>query len=226
MSENKRVNRRSMIKILASIGLGGLAGSSYAGPGVGVMMPGKGWMNATGEQCAGDGTPLQFIPKTAPDDKPLENELQKYPKCPYCGMDRTQWHHSRHLVHYDDGLADGTCSIHCLAISLSLNIDRGARAIYAADMGSSEKIKPMIEADKASYLIGSKLKGTMTSKSKMAFASAADAATAKQMQGGEVAGFDEALKEAYMGMHADTILTRKRRAEKMKRMMEMKMKKG
>ena len=58
---------------------------------------------------------MQFIPKTAPESNPLDNELTKHPKCPYCGMDRTKWHHSRHLVQYDDGLVDGTCSIHCLA---------------------------------------------------------------------------------------------------------------
>ncbi len=97
----------------------------------------------------------------------------KYTKCPYCGMDRNQWQHSRHLVQYDDDLVDGTCSIHCLAVSLSLNLDRGPKAIYGADFGSAEAVKPLIEVDKASYLIGSDLKGTMSMQSKMAFASAA-----------------------------------------------------
>jgi hypothetical protein len=57
----------------------------------------------------------------------------------------------------DDDLVDGTCSIHCLAISLSLNLDRGPKAIYAADFGSDAKIKPLVEVDKATYLIGSSL---------------------------------------------------------------------
>jgi len=220
MHKEKKIERRHMLKMLAAVGLGGLAGTTSAGPSIGVMVPGKGWVKATGEQCAGDGTPLQFIPKTAPDDKPLENELQKHPKCPYCGMDRTQWHHSRHLVQYDDGLVDGTCSIHCLAVSLSLNLDRGPKVIYAADFGSGEKIKPLVEVDKASYLIGSDLKGTMTKKSKMAFASADLAKTAQAEHGGDLGSFDDALREAYLGMHADTVQIRKGRAERRNRMMK------
>ena len=67
-------------------------------------------------KCEGEGTPNQFIPKAPKDANPLENELKKYPKCPYCGMDRTQYHHARHLVQYADDLVDGTCSIHCLSL--------------------------------------------------------------------------------------------------------------
>jgi copper chaperone NosL len=44
------------------------------------------------QACATDGTPAQFVPKKAADANPLENELDKYPKCPYCGMDRKEHH--------------------------------------------------------------------------------------------------------------------------------------
>jgi nitrous oxide reductase accessory protein NosL len=193
---------------------------TLAAKGVGVMVPGKGWVEATGQACDGDGTPLQFIPKGQPDDQPLQSELEKYPKCPYCGMDRNQWHHSRHLVHYDDGLADGTCSIHCLAISLSLNIDRGPAAIYAADFGVDGQPKPLVEVDAATYLIGAKLKGTMTANSKMAFASLDTAKAVQAEKGGKLADFDEALREAYLGMANDTLMIRKRRRERAEKMMK------
>lgn len=220
MCTHETTNRRKVLKMLTAIGLGGLAGQGLAGPGIGVMVPGKGWVKSTGQQCEGDRTPLQFIPKGQPDDNPLADELQKYPKCPYCGMDRAMWHHSRHLVHYDDGLADGTCSIHCLAISLSLNIDRGPKAIYAADFGADGKPKPLVNVDQASYLIGAKLKGTMTGKSKMAFASA-DAAKAVQAEkGGQLGDFDDALRAAHLSMADDTMMIRKRRGERVRRMME------
>jgi nitrous oxide reductase accessory protein NosL len=227
MSETSNKDRRNLLKLLSVAGLTGLSGSALAGQGVGVMVPGKGWVEASGERCDGDGTPLQFIPKKTPDANPLENELEKYGKCPYCGMDRTEWHHSRHLVHYDDDLVDATCSIHCLAISLSLNIDRGPKAIYAADFGAEGKIKPLVNVDDVSYLIGAKLKGTMTTRSKMAFASV-DAAKAIQAEkGGDLVGFDEALIEAYAGMAKDTMMVRKKRAERRKKMMEkMKQRKG
>lgn len=225
MSKQQNIDRRKMMKALAAIGLGGFASVSTAGS-IGAMVPGKGWVKSSGEKCEGDGTPLQFIPKTPPDDNPLENELSKYPRCPYCGMSRTKWHHSRHLVQYDDGLVDGTCSIHCLSISLSLNIDRGPKAIYAADFGSTAKIKPLIKVDKASYLIGSKLKGTMSKQSRMAFSSADAAKNEQAKSGGELGDFDDALREAYLGMAGNTTMIRKRRAERRKKMMKMKMKKG
>lgn len=224
MCEHKTKSRREILKMLAAAGMVGAAGQGLAGPGVGVMVPGKGWVKSSGQACEGDGTPLQFIPKGQPDDNPLQNELEKYPSCPYCGMNRTQWHHSRHLVQYDDGLADGTCSIHCLAISLSLNLDRGPKAIYAADFGADGKPKPLVNVDQATYLVGAKLKGTMTAKSKMAFASADAAQTTQAEKGGELGSFDDALRETYLGMANDTLMIRKRRGERVKRMMEKKMK--
>lgn len=220
MCDKHDENRRRMLGFLAAGGALGLMGGSAQAAGVGAMMPGKGWLQASGEACHGDGTPLQFIPKTQPDPDPLNNELKKYPKCPYCGMDRTKWNHSRHLVHYDDDLVDGTCSIHCLAISLSLNLDRGPKAIYAADFGSTENIKPLVKVDQATYLIGSKLRGTMTKQSKMAFAGEAAAKAAQTKQGGEPADFSVALRETYLGMAEDTMGVRKMRAERRKKMMQ------
>jgi len=167
-----------------------------------------------------DGTPMQFSPRTAPDADPLKDELKKYPKCPYCGMDRTQFHHSRHLVQYADNLVDGTCSLHCLAISLSLNIDRGPKAIWAADFGAAEAVKPMLDVDKATYLVGSGLPGVMTGRSKKAFATPEAAKEAQSKHGGETGDFNYALQAAYTDMARDTISIRKRREEMRRRKME------
>jgi copper chaperone NosL len=168
--------------------------------------------------CEGDGTPLQFMPRTAPDPEPLVDELEKYPRCPYCGMDRTQWHHSRHLVHYEDGRVDPTCSLHCAAISLSLNIDLGPKAIYAADFGSGQTPRPLLNVDSGVYLIGSALPGTMAARSKMAFASAGSAEAARAAHGGQLADFDAALTAAYEDMARDTAMIRRRRAERRARL--------
>lgn len=214
----QNIERRKLLKLLTAASLTGIAGGVSANSGIGVMMPGKGWLSASGAACEGDGTPLQFIPKTQPDADPLSDELKKYPKCPYCGMDRTKWHHSRHLVQYDDDLVDGTCSIHCLAISLTLNIDRGPKAIYAADFAAEGEIKPLVNADSATYLIGSKLRGTMTANSKMAFSTRAAAEMVQQTERGTLAGFDDALRLAYVDMAKDTLMIRKRRTEKRKKM--------
>ncbi|WP_127478615.1 nitrous oxide reductase accessory protein NosL [Sulfurivermis fontis] len=197
-----KLTRRNVLKAL---GLGTLAGLTFT--------------RTANAMSNTDGTPMQFIPKTAPDANPLENELSKYPKCPYCGMDRTQWHHSRHLVHYEDDLVDGTCSLHCAALSLSINLDRGPKAIYAADFGSGDKIKPLINVDQATYLIGSQLPGTMSKTSKMAFASADAAKAAQKENGGELGDFNAALRQSYLNMAEDTIMIRARRAERRKKMM-------
>jgi len=205
MSDDTRLSRRQALKTLA---LGSLAGIA--------ITQGRPALAA----CEGDGTPLQFIPKTKADPEPLKDELAKYPKCPYCGMDRRQFHHSRHLVHYADDLVDGTCSLHCAAISLAINLDRGPKTIYAADFGATSEPKPLVNVDQATYLIGSKLPGVMTAKSKKAFASKAAAEAAQKEHGGELGNFDAALAAAHASMAGDTLMIRKKRAEKRAKMME------
>lgn len=221
MSEKPIMDRRQAMKLLAAGGLAGFSTISFAAAdkGIGALVPGKGWVNASGVKGEHDGTPLQFMPKGAPDHNPLDKELEKYPRCPYCGMSRKKWHHSRHLVHYDDGLADGTCSIHCLALSLSLNLDRSPTAIYAADFSSDGKIKPMVAVDKASYLLGSKLKATMSGRSKTAFSDTKAAQAAQAANGGELTDFDNALAAAYGDMAKDTLMIRKLRKKKLELMM-------
>jgi copper chaperone NosL len=222
MKNDQDNDRRELLKILAALGitsLTGIASAAEKAPASGALIPGKGWVTASGEHCPADGTPLQFIPKTAPDSNPLDNELTKYPKCPYCGMDRQQYHPSRHLVQYDDALVDGTCSIHCLAISLAINLDRGPKAIWAADYGAKAEVKPLVEVDKAVYLIGSKLPGTMTKKSKLAFASREEAVGVQMEQGGSLGGFDDALRESYLSLAEDTSMIRKKRGEMRSKML-------
>lgn len=164
------------------------------------------------QAAEGDGTPMQFMPKKAKDANPLDKEFDKYLKCPYCGMDRKQYHYSRHLIHYSDDLVDGTCSIHCAAISLSLNLDRVPKAIYAPDNGSGAEIKPLTNAETAFYVIGGDHKPVMSKMPKTAFASKVAAEAAKGT--GEIVDFDRALMLSYMSMAEDTKMIRMRREEK------------
>ena len=171
------------------------------------------------ESCAGDGTPAQFVPKKAADPKASENDIEKYAKCPYCGMDRKMYHHSRMVVHYSDDLADGTCSLHCAAISLSLNVDREPKALYVADNASAAEIKPLVEVSKATFLIGSQLKGVMTKRSKVAYSDEAALKASRATNGGEAGNFDAALLAAYTDMAQDVAMIRKNRAERRMKMM-------
>jgi len=171
------MDRREALKmsVLASIGMA-TAGKAAAQSG-----------------CTGDGTPAQFIPKTAADPQPQVDDLAKHPKCPYCGMDRKQFHHSRMVVHYADDLADGTCSLHCAAISLALNIDRDPKALWVGDNAAEGDTKPLVEVEKASFLVGSKLAGVMTARSKVAYGSAEAAKVSQAANGGEIVDFDQAI---------------------------------
>jgi nitrous oxide reductase accessory protein NosL len=129
-------------------------------------------------------------------------------------MDRKQYHHSRHLIQYSDNLVDGTCSLHCAALSLALNLDRGAKVIYAADYGAAADPKPLVDVQQATYLISSDIKGVMTRQSKVAFASHQTAQDRQASHGGQLGDFDAARRAAYASMADDTIMIRKRRAEK------------
>jgi nitrous oxide reductase accessory protein NosL len=196
------MDRREALKLTLLAGAGLATGSAHAA------------------QCEGDGTPLQFIPKKPADPKASENDIEKYPKCPYCGMDRKQYHHSRMLIQYSDDLADGTCSIHCGAISLSLNVDRDPKAMWVGDNATAGDVKPLVEVDKATFLVGSKIKGVMTANSKVAYGTEEAAKAAQAANGGELVKFDQALLAAYVDMSKDVSAIRKRRAERKRKMME------
>jgi copper chaperone NosL len=168
--------------------------------------------------CPGDGTPMQFVPRKPADPTPATDDLAKYTACPYCGMNRRQFHHSRMLVHYSDNLPDGTCSLHCAAISLSLNVDRGPKALYVADFATPGDQKVLIDVAQATFLVGSSLPGVMTKRSKVAYGSEAAAKAAQAAHGGELMSFDQALLAAHVDMAQDVAMIRKMREERRKKM--------
>jgi copper chaperone NosL len=197
------VDRREALKLSLLAGAGLVTGQTHAQ-----------------QACPGDGTPLQFIPKKPADPQAQQNDIEKYPKCPYCGMDRKQYHHSRMLIQYSDDLADGTCSLHCSALSLSLNVDREPKAIWVGDNAAAGDVKPLVEVDKATFLVGSKIPGVMTANSKVAYGTEDAAKAAQVAQGGELVKFDQALLLAYTDMSKDVSRIRKMRAERKRKMME------
>lgn len=179
----------------------------------GALAAGSGGASAQAA-CAGDGTPAQFTPRKPADPTPLEGELQKYTHCPYCGMDRREHHRARMLVQYSDNLPDAVCSIHCLSISLSINIDREPKQIWGPDYGASAEPRPLLPVDQLTYLIGADLKHAMTKRSKHSFASTEVLEQFRGKHGGTPGNFDEALKQAYLDMAEDVRMIRKNREER------------
>jgi len=144
----------------------------------------------------------------------VENDVKETPACKFCGMDRDMFSHSRMLIEYSDGTKMGTCSLHCSAVDLALNLDKTPKMIQVGDYGT----KVLINAETAFWVIGGKKPGVMTKNAKWAFAQKADAEEYVKENGGRLASFDEALEAAYKDLAADTKMIREKR-----KMMKMKM---
>ena len=142
----------------------------------------------------------------------VADDIQKYPDCKYCGMDRQKFAHSRMLIDYSDGSGLGVCSIHCAAVDLAQNIDKDPNVILVADLQS----KKLIDAEKAYWVIGGTKPGVMTKRAKWAFEKKETADQFIKDSGGAPADFDQAIKASYEDMYADTKMIRERR--KMRKM--------
>jgi copper chaperone NosL len=141
-----------------------------------------------------------------------QEDIQKHKSCPYCGMSREQFAHSRMLITYDDASEAGLCSLHCAAVELSLHLDKTPSSIQVGDYNS----KKLIDAEKATWVIGGSKPGVMSKNAKWAFEKKSDAEAYVAANGGTIAAFDQSIRTAYEDMYSDTKMIRERR--KMKRM--------
>jgi copper chaperone NosL len=142
-------------------------------------------------------------------------DTQKHSSCKYCGMDREKFAHSRMLIEYDDGTQVGTCSLHCAAIDLALNLDKTPKLLWVGDYST----KTLINAEKAVWVIGGAKPGVMTKRAKWAFAQKEEADRFLKESGGNLTDFDGALKAAYEDIAEDTKMIRERRRMKRQKMM-------
>ena len=141
-----------------------------------------------------------------------EIDIDKHQSCNYCGMNRTQFAHSRMLVEYDDGTSAGVCSLRCAAVELVNNLEKTPSRIGVGDYAS----RKLVDAEKAVWVIGGKKQGVMTRNAKWAFATREGAEEFIKENGGTMANFETAIKAAYQDIYQDTKMIRERR--KMKRM--------
>lgn len=148
-----------------------------------------------------------------------QTAAQDMKSCKYCGMDREMFAHTAMLITYDDETVVGTCSIHCAAIDLSVNIGKSVKSIQVGDYNT----KKLIDAEKAFWVIGGSKQGVMTKKAKWAFEKKEDAEAFIKANGGKLSNFEEALKNAYADMYEDTKMIReKRKLMKQEKTMEHK----
>lgn len=119
----------------------------------------------------------------------LHADIKTYQACPHCGMDRRKFDYSRMLITYSDGSSAGVCSIHCTATELKASKSKTVKVVEVADLNS----KKLVEAERATWVIGGSRKGVMTQTPKWAFAKKNDAAEFVGRNGGRLATYNEAL---------------------------------
>jgi hypothetical protein len=136
-----------------------------------------------------------------------QDDVKRIPSCKYCGMDREKFAHSRILVEYEDGTADGTCSLHCASVDLAINIDKTPSLVRVGDYNT----RNLIDAEKAVWVIGGSKMGVMTKRAKWAFEKKEDAERFTKENGGDLATFEQAIKASYEDMYQDTKMIRERR---------------
>ena len=141
-------------------------------------------------------------------DKIVEQtDIITHPSCAYCGMDRAKFAHSRIYILYNDLSSLGACSLHCAAVDLAVNIEKGPLIILAGDYNTGK----LIDAEKAVWVIGGKKPGVMTMRAKWAFDTERAADDFIKQNGGEKGDFERAIEAAYNDMYRDTRMIRERR---------------
>lgn len=140
-------------------------------------------------------------------DPGIEHPMKKpkmYSKtklCSNCGMMINMWARTRHSFKHAEGDFT-TCSIRCLADKVK-NSGSPASDVQVALYTNPEK---MIPADKATYVIGSGARGTMTMRSKIAFDSKESAEKFAATYGGTVTDYTGALKAATMELPKSAVM--------------------
>jgi nitrous oxide reductase accessory protein NosL len=130
-------------------------------------------------------------------------------QCPNCGMVRPMWARTWVMFENSEGKSQ-VCSFHCLA-DIALKAGEDPKNVQVALYLKPEK---MVPAEKAFFVVGSKAKGTMTMKSKIAFPSKTEAEKFSSACGGDVVWFAQALTVAKAGIAKENPMLIKKRLKK------------
>lgn len=136
-----------------------------------------------------------------------QDDILRHPTCPFCGMDRAKFGHSRIFLKFDDESSVGTCSLHCAALQLALEVDKSPVFYGVGDFVTQK----LIDAENAFWVIGGNKPGVMTGRAKWAFENKNDADQFIRESGGQHATFEQVLEAAYADMYKDTRMIREKR---------------
>jgi nitrous oxide reductase accessory protein NosL len=152
---------------------------------------------------------LEEFKKMASSKPQLIQKGEKRKWCPICGMNLKMFYKTSHTAELKDGTPRQYCSMRCLAVDThehNLSLDK----IQVVDA----KTEKLIDANKAFYLLASKIKGTMAKVSKLAFASEDDAKAFAKEYGGEIMNFKEAFAQANSSLEKDIAMIQNKKEKK------------
>jgi nitrous oxide reductase accessory protein NosL len=128
-----------------------------------------------------------------------QEDIGAHSACDICGMDRRTYAHSRMLLEHDDKTTAGTCSIHCTAAQMAAHREKRIIRTLVADYDTKE----LVDAQKASWVIGGKQAGVMTKRAKWAFREKSAAETFIKDNGGTLGTYHDAMTAAFADMRDD-----------------------
>jgi copper chaperone NosL len=121
-----------------------------------------------------------------------QDDITDHRSCANCGMDRKAFGYSRMLIRYEDGSAQGVCSLHCAVVELDANPEHKVKELLIADRDS----RTLINAEQANWVMGGGKHGVMTQQPKWAFQSKVGAEAFIKANGGKLVTWAEALAAA------------------------------
>jgi len=107
--------------------------------------------------------------------------------CPKCGMTLPMFYKTNHAATDEKGVVKQYCSIHCMAEDSLQNKLTDMKVVDNTTL-------KFIPVEKAYYVVGSKVKGTMTMVSKYAFGTKEAAEAFAKKNGGKIMRFDAVFK--------------------------------
>jgi len=150
----------------------------------------------------------QFVKKATLQPILVQKGEQKL-WCNVCGMNLKMFYKTSHSAKVDGDEMHQYCSIRCLVVDAKkYHIDFEKVKVVDA------KTQKFIVARDAFYLVGSKVKGTMSRVSKLAFAKESDAKALKKRYKGHIVSFYDALKLAKESLQKDNTMLAKKKSKK------------
>ncbi len=139
--------------------------------------------------------------------------------CNVCGMDLIRFYKTSYAVEFQNTHKEQYCSLHCFA-KINKHFMHMIKKVEVVDTKSLK----LIDTNKAYYVVGSSIKGTMSIISKYAFLQKKEALEFISKNGGELKTFKESLNIATKDLLKDEIIIDKKRekiAKKGKKIFEV-----